>query len=930
MAESTQKKDYQFQLYLGPLVGVLVLLFALTKAYERSELVTYDWRFNIRNSLFGLASMDPRLGTIDMDAKSIEVEGRYQDWTRDKYTDVVQILSEYGVGTIAFDIFFIEPSTRFIAEAEVKKLRRIDSGSIMGLFARFDYDEMFRRAIEAADNVYLGQTIVVDQEELSAAEVEKKMVTLTADEEEALEIIRQRSPKLMVDPEESTLKRGFDFDPPLKMLRDAVKGFAYAQTETDVDGARRRYPLVYQYKDIVLPSIALLVACEQLQVPITAVEVWPGDHILLPGAQVAANQVKDIKIPIDAHGDINVNWAGKWKETFVHYPHIGLRWTAERELKQRPLEKIKELVADPQVGRGRKAIMGAMAAAGFTDPAVVQQQMITWAGAMQIEAVVRQDSQLESAAFWHSKGLENPTREQLDMVDLIKLNNRIADLLVERSDLSEEALLAALPGHSAEDVQQSAHYVRTQMVDGEIPKSKRPLFFYPYIGYEGRLLTPEEVQGKVLFYGLTAPGTTDLSVIPFEGSYPMVGIYPNVLNTILQQKFIRRIPTWVNVLLVLVLSVVLSLIVSRLKVLQGAFAIAGFVLVYAVVALFSFTHGGLWLEVTSPMMVLVGGYLALTIYGYVIKEKEKEFVQGAFGHYLSPAVVDQIMNNPDMVGQLGGEELVLTAFFSDIASFSTISECLKPGELVEFINGYLSEMCDIVERYGGTIDKFEGDAIVAFFGAPIYYEDHATRATLACIDQQKKLVELRQIWKEDETLPKPLQELRQRWEEEGLVFGQVRMGITAGPMIVGNMGSKGRTDYTMMGDTVNLAARFEGGNKFYSTVIMINDMIYEEVKDLVETRKLDQVQVMGKEEPVIAYEVLDRKGELSPEKYQVLELYEKGLAAYEAFDFTTAQGFFEQAMEIDPDDGPSALYADRCEDYAENPPADLVFRAESK
>ena len=159
--------------------------------------------------------------------------------------------------------------------------------------------------------------------------------------------------------------------------------------------------------------------------------------------------------------------------------------------------------------------------------------------------------------------------------------------------------------------------------------------------------------------------------------------------------------------------------------------------------------------VIGPMTTIIVGYLVLTIYGYIIKEREKDFVQGAFGHYLSPTVIEQIMANPEMVNQLGGEERVMTAFFSDIASFSTISECLTPAELVDFINGYLTEMCDIIEGYGGTIDKFEGDAIVAFFGAPIYYEDHAIRAVMSCIDQQRKLIELRQRWNEPGAIPAP-------------------------------------------------------------------------------------------------------------------------------------------------------------------------------
>jgi len=410
----------------------------------------------------------------------------------------------------------------------------------------------------------------------------------------------------------------------------------------------------------------------------------------------------------------------------------------------------------------------------------------------------------------------------------------------------------------------------------------------------------------------------------------MVGIYPNVLNTILQGIFILRMPTWVHGLLVIGIGALLSIVVPRLRVLMGAVLVGATVLLYALAAFFAFTHAGLWLEMIGPVLALVIGYLGLTIYGYVIKEREKEFVQGAFGHYLSPAVVDVIMKNPDMINQLGGAEREMSAFFSDIASFSTISECLSPVELVQFINDYLSEMCDIVEEYGGTIDKFEGDAILAIFGAPSYFEDHAVRGCLSCIDQQRRLGELRDRWDRDKSLPPALQALREKWESEGRVFTHVRMGLTAGPMVVGNMGSRTRTDYTMMGDTVNLAARFESGQKIYGTGIMVNDTVQEAVAGMVETRQLDLIQVVGKEEPVIAYEVLERKGELAQATYDVLELYNRGLELYQQFDFGEAHKLFEKALEIDPRDGPSALYADRCEDFAANRPEDLVFRAQSK
>ena len=311
-------------------------------------------------------------------------------------------------------------------------------------------------------------------------------------------------------------------------------------------------------------------------------------------------------------------------------------------------------------------------------------------------------------------------------------------------------------------------------------------------------------------------------------------------------------------------------------------------------------------------------------------QESREFVQSAFGSYLSPVVVEQIIKNPDMVKERGGEERVMTALFTDIAEFSTISEVLTPNELVDFINVYLTEMCEIIERYGGTIDKFEGDAVVAFFGAPIYFEDHASRAVLACIEQQKKLRVLREKWRITEVLPAKLRALADSWESNGKTFMQVRMGLAAGPMVVGNMGSKTRADYTMMGDTVNLASRLEGLQKFYGTSIAINGSIGDQVKDDIEIRKLDDIQVMGKSEMVSVYEVLGERGCLSDSERAAMALYQEGLGAYAEYNFLTARHMFEEALRLKPQDGPSALYLKRCLEYEANPPEDLIFRMSQK
>ena len=929
MSEET-KNDVALQPYLGPIVGLLVLLFSLTKAYERAELVSYDWRFNIRNSIFGLPEMDPRLGTIEIDDRTLEVEGRWQNWTREEYVDVVSILGHYGAERVGFDIYFPDPVTKIVTERQIRKLPNVDAKGIEGLLANADYDSRFARAIMEADNVYLAQYLnVVDAEH---GGIEQELIFSELDEEQiiALEEIREDSPKLMVPVEASTLTKATGFEPPIPVLRRAARGYAYAQTTEDFDGSRRRYPVVFQYKDVLFPSIALRIACDQLKVPLSEVQVWPGDKVLLPDAQDENGNKQDIVIPIDPDGTMNVNWVGLWEETFVRYPHIKLREVSKRKSREELLEKIKEIVASDKSIKPNR-LPSVLAKFGYTDKKNVIDALKTWVRARAIESEAIKQPDKTAKEFWMSKGVEDPQPAQLEMYNQIHLNNVVAQKVKADPTIDFMALKKELSTYDSSDIEQSFYYIKKNLVNGDLSDKARPLYFYPYQVVEGLALTPFELKGKILFYGQTSTGSTDLSVIPFQGNYPMVGIYSNVLNTIFTENFISRMAVWQRIVVVILLGLVMSLIIPRLKVLQGALLIVSLTLFFGGISIVSFKYG-YWLEVVGPILTINLGYLVLTIYGYIIKEREKEFVQGAFGHYLSPAVVDQIMANPDMVNQLGGEERNMSAFFSDIASFSTISECLEPAQLVDFINGYLTEMCDIIEGYGGTIDKFEGDAIVAFFGAPIYYDDHASRAIMASIDQQEKLIELRERWNQPKAIPPRLEELRDRWLSQGRTFGGVRIGVTAGPMIVGNMGSRSRTDYTMMGDTVNLAARFESGSKAYgqSVGIMVNDAIYDQVSDLVEGRKLDLIQVVGKEEPVTGYEILTRKGNLTPEMSEVLDLYNKGMDAFWAYEFIEARALFEKALKIVPTDGPSAVYADRCEEFALNKPEDLVYRPDGK
>jgi len=290
-------------------------------------------------------------------------------------------------------------------------------------------------------------------------------------------------------------------------------------------------------------------------------------------------------------------------------------------------------------------------------------------------------------------------------------------------------------------------------------------------------------------------------------------------------------------------------------------------------------------------------YLGITVRNYIVEEREKKFIKGAFANYLAPEVVAQIAENPEQL-KLGGENFDITAFFSDVQGFSTISQALTATQLVELLNVYLTEMCDIIIEYKGTVDKFEGDAIIAFFGAPIAYSDHASRACLATIAMQERLDILRPQFK----------------ETSGHNLFQ-RIGLNSGECVVGNMGSRNRFDYTMMGDNVNLAARLESSAKQYAVYSQISESTYQGAKNDVEARELDRTIVVGRSEPVTVYELLSRKDELDAIRGKMRDLYHEGLAYYREQKWEQAIEKFNAAIAAVPDKGDptSKIMIERCE-----------------
>ncbi|MBN1223468.1 MAG: adenylate/guanylate cyclase domain-containing protein, partial [Candidatus Aminicenantes bacterium] len=317
----------------------------------------------------------------------------------------------------------------------------------------------------------------------------------------------------------------------------------------------------------------------------------------------------------------------------------------------------------------------------------------------------------------------------------------------------------------------------------------------------------------------------------------------------------------------------------------------------AAVAVLGFLSG-YWLDFIAPEFAGLLSFLTASVLNYSFEGRQRRFIKSAFRFYLSPEVIDRVLDNPSLLS-LGGEKREITSFFSDVAGFTSVSENLTPEELVNLLNEYLSEMTDIILDSGGTLDKYEGDAIIAFWNAPLDLPDHSLRACRAALECQKRLGELRPHFED-------------RYGH-GLTM---RIGLNTGPAVVGNMGSRRRFDYTAMGDTINLASRLEGACKQYGVPILIGEKTYVHIREAVAAREVDLIRVVGKSQPVRVYEILGMHEDLPHSRLEAIELYHRALNLYRGRQWDEALLLFQKLS----DDSLSRMYEERTWELKTSPP----------
>ena len=423
------------------------------------------------------------------------------------------------------------------------------------------------------------------------------------------------------------------------------------------------------------------------------------------------------------------------------------------------------------------------------------------------------------------------------------------------------------------------------------------------------------LKDKLVFVGVTELGVADVRPTPVSPNFPGVAVHATVAANVIQSFYIKQnINTLIiNVLLIISIPFVLILVIARIR--RPSFQFAAFLVALAFTGfIFSYllSAHSLLISLIYPLMATIIGYIGFQTYYVLVSQKHSKFLRTAFSTYVSPNVVEKLINSPEKL-RLEGEKREITVLFSDVRDFTKFSEKLEPEQLVQVMNTYFDPMTDLVMDRQGTLDKYIGDALMAIYNAPLDVKEHALLAAETAV-----------------MMIEALTTLNQKFSQDYGISLDIGIGINTGPAVVGNMGGSQRFDYTAMGDSVNLASRLEARSKSYGVKIIVSESTYALIKEKFVCRLLDRIRVKGKTQPVSVYELIGKKENHCDQK--LVGDYEAAIEKYFDGDFSTAVEQFEILAQRYPGDRPTALMFSRASEYLHNRPKDWdgVFTALDK
>ena len=849
---------------------------------------------------------------LDIDDLAISEVGTWP-WSRDRMANGLVLLREFGAAFTVLDIEYVDQSPLAVDAtvlrndvpmavrqqfAEIEQsvrdlLQAVSAGQIdpqsavefvqdiPGLHQQGREELMAQIQQIARDNdVYLGSAArlngsaymtinLLDGEDPAVPEERKEM----AIEKEALERIDPRAPE--------SIENHPDIRPAIPAVIEGSAGLGFPNVIVDEDGVRRRINLVGRYGEHYFAQLVFRPLLDTLQNPTVVIE--RNRFILEDAVHPDEEEPRRMVIPRANDGTMLIHWP---KATFIDsFKHISYYELVYHD------EQLADLIHNLNI----------MEQSGYLQYYEGDRDLLR---AYDYAESIKEDV------------LAGGDPEQMEEFREVRTYffSEVGNLL---SGGAEETLLAELEAVLGNEGLSQAQRDQLESLREEIPQVFESTNTIYENVMETRNTVEDAVAGSYVIIGYTGTGTTDIGVNPFEKEYMNVGTHAAIVNTILTEDFMDDTPWWYSGLLAAIFGLAVAFIIHKRS--PQMSLIIGLVVILLIVAgsylLFTIAHR--YLPVLPPTLTVLATAVAISLIKFLAIGKEKNFIRNAFSHYLSNEVINEILTDPQMLA-LGGQKKELTALFTDVKGFSSISEKLDPHDLVKLLNRYLSEMSDIILQLKGTIDKYEGDAIISFFGAPLDFEDHASKACLSAIRMKKMERYLNDHFLEEQISPSAL---------------YTRIGINTGEMIVGNMGTQNRMDYTIMGHSVNLAARLEGVNKQYGTWILVSQATYEQTDNKFEVRQLDRVRVVGVSEPVRLYELMDEKGAIDEETRNLCEGYTEAHGLFESRNWEEAQKRFIELGEMYPEDGPVKYYLERCKSFMKKPPAadwDGVFNLTRK
>lgn len=868
------KKSRRTFLTLAIVLSVFLAVSGLTALglFQKFEYKFYDILLSFKKA----PEERQEILLVDIDDLALDQMGSWP-WTRDKLADALIYMKELGAETAVFDIEYLSPSQESVDFPLYEKMLadgKADLSEIRNLFV--DNDDYFARAIQFFGGSWLtvnAGNLAIDYSEDEISYAKKRFLFNAEDDKNQLT-------------KKHLSKTYSDFSPAMFDFVSRAKGAGFTNVKIDSDGTRRRIPLFIKYDDGVLAQLALAPLLKKLnpqKIKITR------NYVILENCaeseQSQSTKNKSIRIPISSDGTMLINWLKK------------------------PFAATKTVINDDgsteETIDGEKTSFNHCSVFYLWNLHELEKSFPEFLNDFQNEfQQVKSDFALKSLAALFSSYDEIA---QYKKFILNAMNGR---------DENGNAIGGGISGEILEEYfslrqnffENLADFARSQEFSDAVNEAAHGDFeseivlkatdfcsnLETFISYFDEM--KKMFSGKFCIIGNTGSGTTDLGSTPFQNSYPNVGTHANVYNTIMTGDFITPASwIWAAAATALLASLIFGACSNQRVLIQSIFGVTLLSLVVALpILLMRFC--GIYVPLTCPILISIFSYIFVTAYSFHSSEKDKKFITGAFSQCLSKDVVDEIIKDPSKL-VLGGKNYQMTALFTDIEKFSGFSELLTAAELVSLLNYYLTKMSEIIINEHGTVDKYEGDAIVAFVGAPVPMTDHASRACAAALKMKKSEEEInKEIYRiaaldeKPADIPETLfSAFKTMVAHERRIF--TRIGLNSGEIVAGFMGSDNKKNYTVMGNNVNLASRLEGVNKQYSTGgILISSTTRNELDDNFVVRSLDRVQVVNVKTPIRLYELLAFKDESDTDFLNYVENWENAIRLFEA-------GKYEKSLE---------------------------------